>query len=115
MKKMITLLACVALVGASTSAFAAFVSGDTNGNLAIGSTVKATLKLSANVKAQYTAHGTNPAQGYVLQAYHTSGSKTYGTSSGDTRLYFVDATGGLTVNAPAGGATADFSAWTAMQ
>jgi len=54
-------------------------------------------------------------QGYVLGAYHGSGTQTYGTSSGDTKIYKQDVTGvAVPTTAPTGSNTADFSSWAAM-
>ena len=119
MKKMTALMAITALLGlaANASAFTqAYATGDSNGSLTIGSTVKATLKLSANVNVGYDVEtSSGKSQGYGLNTWHSSGSKTYGTSSGDTRIFYVDSTNYTQTTAPAAGATADFSSWTALK
>ena len=116
MKKIIAAFASVAVIASASSAFAGFSTGDANGSLVVGSTVKATLKLSANVSVEYKANTTTaPNLGYSLATSHSSGSKTYASSSGDTRIFFKDVTASSAPAAPAAGASADFSGWTAMQ
>lgn len=47
-----------------------------------------TAKVSANVTLGYTAGPQGVA--YTLASYHSSGTKSYGTSSADTRIYMAD-------------------------
>jgi hypothetical protein len=110
MKKIaiLTVLLFMVTVGSS---FAAFPLGDA-GTLVVGTTVKCDLKLSNNVGLAYTAQATG--LGYVVATSHSSGTRTYGSSSGDSKIYYIDeldAVSGLT--APTGTASAGFT-WTPM-
>jgi hypothetical protein len=111
MKK--TILMLIAISCFASTAFATYVAvqdGTTLGSAAPTLTVKG----SKGVQIEYGAD-TTAGQGYVLGAYHTSGTQTYASSSGDTKIYKQDGTGVATPTAiPTGSNTANFSAWTAM-
>jgi hypothetical protein len=70
-----------------------------------------TFYLSNNISLNYL-YATD-GLGYVLGTYHTSGSRTYGSSSGDTYIFWVDETAGTLPAAPTGAETAGFS-WTSL-
>ena len=111
--KKIALFAVLLLLVTSGSVFAAFESPDDSGSLTIGSTGSTTVKLSKNVKLEYGAHATG--LGYVVGTYHTSGTKTYASSSGDSKIWSQDGTGVSTPSTvPEGTASADFSGWTPL-
>ncbi|MEM4711331.1 MAG: hypothetical protein QXL18_05275 [Candidatus Woesearchaeota archaeon] len=78
-----------------------------------GETVTVTFTPSNNVYIDY-ANGTNGIS-YVAGSYHIKGSRTFGTSSGDTKIYYKEQTGASIPAAPATNtATANFSGWTAL-
>lgn len=112
-KTIIALFVCLLAASAAYATYAKVENG-----LDIGITLKTTIKGSKGVLVDFIGDTTttDKGQGYVLGAYHGSGTQTYATSSGDTKIYKQDATGvgvdGITV--PTGSATANFSGWTAM-
>lgn len=100
MKKIICLLASVSILSAA-AAFGAAGTGtfqnttwdtpDGAGNLTysatgVGAGVAFTVKTSANVQVSLNSDGTY----YVAGASHTSGSKSYATGSGDSRIYMQE-------------------------
>ncbi|RII31667.1 MAG: hypothetical protein CXR30_02310 [Geobacter sp.] len=110
-KTIIALFVCLLAVSAAYAEYAKVEDG-----LDIGKTEKTTVKGSKGVLIDFIADETTEGQGYVLGAYHGSGTQTYATSSGDTKIYKQDATGvSVTdITVPTGSATADFTGWTAM-
>lgn len=118
MKKYILVIATVLL--ASSGAYAVINDGSygaASDGLAIGSDTngQTTVKASKGVQIGYKADTTS-GLGYILASYHESGTQTFATSSGDTKIFKQDTTGvvitGMTV--PTGSDTADFTGWTAM-
>lgn len=105
--KKIAILALVLMGLSVSSAFAAY-SGSPK---VCGSTDTLTVQLSNNVSMEYSA-ATN-GLGYVVGAYHSSGTKTFGTSSGDAKIFYTDTTGATLPSAPTGTASAAFT-WTAL-
>lgn len=114
--KVLTLASIVSLVSAA-SAFAVTTINETT------STVGApamTIKVSKNVSIVYTPSTAEIPSGagsvaYAITATHASGSKKFGSSSGDTKVYMQDGTTLTSVTSPeAAGSTADWSGWTAM-
>ncbi len=103
MKK--TILTILSVLIASTSAFAAATVGDASNGLTIGSTATTVVKGSKGVTVSYDG----VAQGYILGAWHTSGTQTFGTSSGDTKIFKADGTAvTLPTTIPTGSASATF-------
>lgn len=72
------------------------------------------LKSSKGVKLNYL--GSSDGTGYIIAGSHTSGTKSYGSSSGDTRIYIADGSeAGIPTTAPVGTASADWGAtWSAQ-
>lgn len=72
------------------------------------------LQSSKSVKLNYL--GSSDGTGYVIAGSHTSGTKTYGTSSGDTKIYIADGSQAtIPTAAPTGTASATWqSTWTAQ-
>lgn len=108
-------LAFVALLMAAGIGYAmndgSYATGDT---VSLGAT---TVKPSKSVYLGYKPDNTTAgsAQGYVLGAYHGSGTMTYASSSGDTKIYKANATAQTLGAAPTGSATATWaSGWTAQ-
>ncbi len=112
MKKIVMMTLLLFAVSAG-SALAAFEAGANDGSLALGTTGPATVKLSKNVKLDYIAE--TDGLGYIVGTTHTSGTKTYGSSSGDSKIWSIDGVEtALPTTAPSGTASADFSGWTAL-
>lgn len=76
-------------------------------------TPAATVKVSKGVSVKYTPEVAGLT--YAMSSFHSSGTKSYGTSSGDTRIFMKDSTS-LTdpPSAPAANTSADFSGWTTL-
>ncbi|GLI36612.1 hypothetical protein KI811_15455 [Geobacter hydrogenophilus] len=112
--KILTVCVAVSLMGAG-SAFAAYTAADSNGTKEVGTTIKATLKFSANVTSEYKNNTDGTA--YVIGTSHTSGTKTYASSSGDTRIFMAEGKETTTPAAPASSdASANFdSTWTPVK
>jgi len=107
MKKIFALMLVLSVAFAS-SAFATTVSNLT-GDVAVGNT---TVKTSKNVYLFYKSAA--DATGYAASAYHNKGTKTFGSSSGDAKVYEFKETAKDCPAAPVGTASADFSAWTSL-
>lgn len=95
MKKII-FFAAVLIMGYSANSFAgasAWLSPQTDGTWTLGSTVQLTgIKPSANVILGYgatsaTVNSVTTGIAYCLGTYHTSGTFSYATSSGDTNIF----------------------------
>jgi hypothetical protein len=67
------------------------------------------VQLSSNVLLDYDA--ATGGLGYSVATYHTSGTRTYGSSSGDSTIFWYDGTAKTAETAPTGTNSADFSAW----
>lgn len=116
----ITSLFSLAAVG---TAFAGAGSTSTfldNGTGTVG-TPSVGVKPSKNVTVIYKASTAAPPNtpgslGYSIGAYHASGDKSFGSSSGDTKLFWTVGTGTAPVAAPeTAGASAGYGAgWTSM-
>lgn len=112
MKKFIILVA--ALLMTASAALAAYEVADDADGKTLGSTKTLVIKGSKGVSVDYAAD-TSAGQGYVLGAYHASGTKSYGSSSGDTKIYFKDGTAqAIPSTVPTGSQSANFSSWTAL-
>ena len=99
MKKNVLLLAAVLVVTCAANSFAAFAwIATTSGQTVIpvtGTHPALNLKPSANVVIGYD---TVAATGitYTLGTFHTTGTKSFGTTSTDTNIYYLDnAAGGI--------------------
>ena len=112
-------LASILSLVAAGSAFAGTAFTDT-GTVTMG-TPSMGVKPSKNVTVTYNASTAtvpsgNGALAYSIASYHASGSKSYGSSSGDTKIFAQDGTGSTGVASPeTAGASANFgSGWTAL-
>lgn len=111
--KKIALLAALLLMVTNGSALAAYAAGDDAGSLELGTTAQVTVKLSKGVELDYIEE--TDGLGYIVGAYHTSGTKTFASSSGDSKIWSMDGTAeALPTTAPAGTESADFSDWTPL-
>ncbi|TYO99943.1 hypothetical protein EDC39_101103 [Geothermobacter ehrlichii] len=110
--KKIALLAALMMVFSTGFAMAAtwksgdFALTDTNDD-------DLTIKLSNNVSLNYDA-ATN-GLGYSVATYHSSGTRTFASSSGDAQIFWYDGTQQDPPSAPTGTASAAFdSNWNAL-
>lgn len=115
--KKIAIFTALMLALSFSSVFAATYSTATdNGVVDLEDTVNTdnplTLKMSNNVLVQYDAAASG--LGYSIAAYHTSGTRTFGSSSGDASIFWFDGTAEDAPTAPTGTESADFSTWTAL-
>lgn len=107
MKK--TAIFTVLLLVLSAGSVFAVVDGETIG----GETDEAlTMSLSNNVTLTYNEESSG--LGYAVGTYHSSGTRTYAGSSGDSAIYWAEGTGATIPNAPTGTASANFSNWTSL-
>ena len=106
MKNKIIALTCILMLGAAASAFGeaadgAWKSQSTSGVISFpASTTNGPLiefKPSANVHMAYEC---TDGQNYTVGAYHESGTKLYGTSSGDAKIYMYDTGATIGTTAP---------------
>lgn len=108
-------LAAIATASASDALVALWT--DASGNGGYG-TPPVNIKPSKNVSVAYFHSDATSGSGRLtcaLSTWHASGTKTFATSSGDTKIYMVDSISQAAPAPPeAAGASADFSAWTAM-
>ena len=113
MKKIILFMAIS--VFCAGIAYAAYTSG-TNGAVTLGATSGNTLdiRLSNNVQIDFLVSTDN--LGYVAGTFHGSGTRTFATSSGDSKIYYREQTAvAIPTTAPSGTGTADFSSpWVAL-
>lgn len=110
--KKITILALVLIAFSSTSVFA--WDAGTNGEATVGTDVTAKVKLSKSVSIDYAADTTTDGLGYAVATYHSSGTKTFGSSSGDSAIWVFEGTGEAAPDAPTGTDSADFSGWNSL-
>lgn len=77
-------------------------------------TPSATVKVSKNVTVRYIPEAAGLT--YSMSSFHTSGTKTYATTSGDTKIFMQDSTSIVAPpDAPASGASGAFtSGWTSL-
>lgn len=114
MKKLAILIAVMMLVPAA--AFAA-VAGSQTGTVytvaANGSNPAWSVSLSKSVSLTYDAEAAGLA--FAAKTVHSSGDKSFGSSSGDTKIYNINNTAATCPTAPADAlSTANFGGWTAL-
>ncbi len=110
MKKLM-IMAAILLLSAGISYGAAFKSG--NVTLADNNDDSLAVQLSTNVSLAYDA--ATGGLGYSVSSYHSSGTRTYASSSGDAAIFWQGATGVAPPAAPSGTASAAFdSNWDAL-
>jgi hypothetical protein len=111
--KKIALIAAVMLVMPSSFAFAEYQSPDDNGVVTLGTTDQLDVRLSSKVQADY--NGETNGLAYTISTYHESGTRTFGSSSGDSKIYFMEGTAEACPDAPTSTTdSADFSSWSAL-
>jgi len=95
----------LAIIAAASTVWATAQTGDASNGLTVGSTSTTQVKGSKGVVISYNG----VQQGYVLGSYHTSGTQTFGTSSGDTKIFKANGTNvTLPTTIATGSETADF-------
>jgi len=109
MKKIFALMLVLTVASASAAFAAATTVAASTGAVAIGT---ATVNTSKNVYIAYKSSANN--DGYAVVTYHDKGTKTYGSSSGDSKVYEKANTGNACPDAPSGTASADFSTWSSL-
>lgn len=115
MKRIVALSLAVAIAGTSSVAFAdavtkAYSDTSANSTLTVGTLI---FKLSKNVYMSYKSDTDNT--GYSIGAYHNKGTKTFASSSGDSKIFEATLTAKTLPDAPVGTASADFSSgWSAL-
>lgn len=113
-------IAAVLSLGAAGSAYAAASSAQTftdAGTMTVGAPT-VIIKPSKNVKVVYKASSDvagNGAAMYSISSFHSSGTKLYASSSGDTKIFMKDATViADPPTAPAVGASMSDTGYTAL-
>lgn len=116
----ITSLFSLAVVGTAFAGAGSTTSFLDSGTITVG-TPSVGVKPSKNVTVVYKASTATPPNtsgsiGYSIGAFHASGDKSFGSSSGDTKLFWSVGTGTAPVAAPeSAGASAAYGAgWTSM-
>jgi len=123
MKIKVLALAAIFTLCVSASSFAAVTWGTANadGSFTIGNTANGPqliIKPSANVTLGYES---TSGISYSVGTYHSSGTKTYGTTNGDTRIYMYENTAQTSAQVPPAdpnsnlGVTTWGAGWTAMK
>jgi hypothetical protein len=111
MKKYIALIALFTFVG-STSAFAASLAAD-YGKEIMGQkgseTARSIGKLSNNVAANFNYDNSS----YAVNTKHMNGTKQYGSSSGDTKLFYQEVTTKLP-SAPSASDSSAYNGWSSL-
>ncbi len=101
MKKLLIIMVTMSLLAVAAIAFA---SGFATGTQTLGSTTTMVFTSSNHVYVQYL-NGTNGIS-YSIASYHQTGSRTYATSSGDSKIWYQD---GTAIAPTTAGATASTS------
>jgi len=116
MKKILACAACLLSLVAANSAFA--VTSTTNViNLAAGtidaSNPQLPVQLSANVVMQYNPSTSGGAAGtwYNISTFHNKGTRTYSSTSNDSKIYYQETTAGNILGLPASASSSDVSDW----
>jgi len=114
--KKIALLTLLLLSFSAMSALAwtakTYDAGSTDGTVTVGDTGPVDVKVSKGVSLAYDAAA--DGLGYAVGTYHSSGTKTFASSSGDSKIWFADVTAQDIPDAPSGTDSADFSSWSPL-
>jgi len=119
MKKRCIVLFAAAMLFSSGAVYAADLtaSGDVTANGGVevtgtktGGSTSSIGKLSNNVKlgVRYDT------QTYAFTTKHSMGSKKYGSSSGDTKLFYLDEDKTVDLSAPSASDSSAFTSWTVL-
>jgi hypothetical protein len=91
-KTLIVLSLIIALVTLAVPVFAA--TSWQSGNLSYGANTPLSIATSKNVNLWLELSGTTvPVINYVMATYHGNGTRTFGASNADSKLFFIEATG----------------------
>jgi hypothetical protein len=123
MKIKVLALASIFSLSIAGSSFAAVTWGTAaaDGSFTIGNTANGpqlVIKPSANVKLGYES---TSGISYSVGTYHSSGTKSYGTTNGDTRIYMYENVTQASAQVPpadpntSAGTTTWGAGWTAMK
>ena len=118
MKKRFIVLCAVAMLFSSGAVYAADLATNsvtTNGGVEVtgtktGGIVSSIGKLSTNVKLGVNYN----TQTYAFTTKHGNGSKKYGSSSGDTKLFYLDEDKTVALSAPTQSDSSAFTSWTVL-
>ncbi len=121
MKKILLSVCLIALFSISGIAFAVDTGGYVPEGFNLGTApYMLTVKLSKNVLMSIVvsapASATEPAVNYVMAAYHSTGSRTFGTTNVDQKIWYTTVTGATdypTISA-ASGWQPSWGAWQAL-
>ncbi|GEM_PF-6375976 len=108
--KKIVILSAIIMVFSCGVAFAAY---DADTKTCGTSPNSLDIQLSNKVSMEYTEATTGDGLGYVIGASHSSGTRTYGSSSGDAKIFWTESLQATLPAAPTGTASAGFT-WTAL-
>jgi hypothetical protein len=112
MKRYIAIIALFMFAG-STSAFAASLAAGF-GKEVMGQkgseTTRSIGKLSNNVAADFNYDSTS----YAVTTKHKNGTKEYGSSSGDTKLFYKEYTAAQTPEAPSASDSTAYNSWSSL-
>jgi hypothetical protein len=118
MKKRCIVLFAVAMLFSSGAAYAGdLASGDVTAVAGVevtgtktGGITSSIGKLSTNVKLGVSYN----TQTYAFTTKHSNGSKKYGSSSGDTKLFYLDEDKTVDLEAPDASDSSAFTSWTVL-
>lgn len=79
-------------------------------------TPELSIQLSKGVGMAYVADTDTDGLGYIVGTSHTSGTRTFASSSGDAKIFFIDAKDSdiSGIDVPTGTESADFDGWSAL-
>ena len=120
MKKILACAIClVSFVGVnSASAADGTYTGNTATSITMGTNTPAATnptlvtQLSSNVQMNYDSDATG--LNYTIASYHNKGSRTYGSTSNDSKIYYTATTATAPVSIPASGVSGAFNSWIAL-
>ncbi len=111
-------IASILSLAIAGSAFATTLNDTTQTVGTPGCSVKPSKNVTITYEPGVSMTGTSGSVSYGIAAIHASGTKTFGSSSADTKMYMKDGISGNTVAAPtvaAGVQTAPtWTSWSAM-
>jgi hypothetical protein len=110
-------IGAIAQATVSSTGSTTFTTGDATGAVALGNANSPafSFRVSSNVGVNYAAAADGST--YSVATSHSKGTKTYGSSSADTRIYMADGTNVSGMDAPTAGTTTppSWTNWTVMQ
>ena len=109
MKKIFALMLVFSVASASAAFAAATTVSNQTGDVSVGTLI---IKTSKNVYFYYKSASDNT--GYAVSTYHNKGTKSFGSSSGDAKIYEFAETAKDCPAAPVGTASADFTGWSSL-